>query len=94
MAITKEIRWAGSFDEFACVSIQRKTVWSDDETGEEVERYWRRAITPDDDLAALAADLDVAPAVANRLGAIVNAVRYPEAVARYEARKAEQVLPG
>lgn len=88
MAITKEVRWAGSFDEYACVSLQRKTVYIDGETGEEMEKFWRRVVTPDDDLVALAADLNLAPAVATRLGDIITAARYPEAVARYEARKA------
>lgn len=53
-----------------------------------MEKYWRRVITPDDDLAALATELNIAPAVATRLSAIITAVRYPEAVQRYNDRKA------
>ena len=87
ITVTKDVLWRAQIDEFGCVNVMRVTRITDDE-GETIERYWRRAITPDDDLAALTADLGVAPAVANRLKAIVQAGRYPEAVARFEARKA------
>lgn len=77
---TKETLWRASIDEYAVVNVQRVTRLTDDE-GESTERYWRRAVTPDDDIA------DLPP----RLQTIVTAARYPEAVARYESRKAQMV---
>ena len=87
ITVQKEVLWRAQIDEYACVNVQRVTRLTDDE-GQATERYWRRVITPDDDLAALAADLGVAPAAAKRLKAIIEAARTPEAVARFEARKA------
>ena len=92
ISATKEVLWRAQIDEFAQVNIQRVTRIIDDD-GEASEKYWRRVITPDDDIQQLATDLNVAPAVATRLGAIINAARYPEAVQRYNDRKAASPEP-
>jgi hypothetical protein len=52
-------------------------VYPTDDEGEATERCWRRAVTPDDDISDLPAGLRT----------IIEAARYPEAVARWEARK-------
>ena len=89
---TKEVFYRGSFDEYATVHIQKVVRITDDE-GQSTERLWRAAITPDDDFAAMAAGWNLGAGATSRLGAIVTAARYPEAVARFEARKAEQTTP-
>ena len=70
------------------MNVQRITRLTDGENT--YDRKWRRVITPDDDVNDLANILSVSAAVANVLKDIVLAARYPQAVARYEARKAAQ----
>ena len=79
VTVTKEALWRAQVDEYAVVTVQRVTRITDDE-GAVTERYWRRAVTPDDPVD------DLPP----RLQVIIGAARYPEALARWEARKAEQ----
>lgn len=86
--VEKEVLWRAQLDEFGCVNVQKVVRITDDE-GEVQERFWRRAITPDDDFAALAAELNLGAGVTSRLQAIIDAARYPEAVQRFEERKAE-----
>jgi len=92
--VDKEILYRASLDEYGTVHLQRVVRITDDE-GQSTERLWRAAITPDDDFPALAAGWNLGAGATTRLTAIVQAARYPEAVARFEARKAEQadILP-
>lgn len=86
ISVDKEVLWRAQLDEFGCVNVQKVVRITDDE-GEVQERFWRRAITPDDDWAVMAAELNLGAGVTSRLQAIIDAARYPEAVARFEARK-------
>ena len=87
ITVDKQTIWRGSFDtEFATVNIQRVVRLTDDD-GESTERFWRRVITPDDDVADIP---NIGPAVVTALQSIVDAVRTPAGVARFNARKAEQ----
>jgi hypothetical protein len=85
----KEVIWRAQIDEYAIVNLQRVTRLTDDE-GQITERSWRRAITPDDDISNLATDLNISAGAASRLTDIITAARYPEAVQRFNDRKAAQ----
>jgi hypothetical protein len=78
---TKERFYRLYTDEFACVRFITVTRILDDE-GEVMERQREVLITPDDDISSLPL----------RLRNIVTAARYPEAVERYEQRKAANIV--
>ena len=80
---TKEILWRHAADEYGVVHVTKVTRITDDE-GDVTDKLWRRAISPDDDIADLPAELQ----------ASIAAARTPDAVARFEARKVDTpVLP-
>ena len=87
ITVQKETLPRYSVDEFGNVNVQMVTRITDDE-GQSTERYWRRAIGPDDDIAASLDAEAIPPAIRARLRTAIEAARTPEAVARSEARKA------
>jgi hypothetical protein len=87
---TKEILWDGSFTTDGSVNVRRITRVIDDE-GNVHDAYWRRSITPD--VADGFEDLPPAMQPPAHVRAVIAAARYPEAVARFEARKAKQEKP-
>ena len=89
--VEKEVIWRGNFDEFACVHIQRITRITDGD--DEYEKIWRRVITPDDNVNNLQGLLNVGAGVATVLKPIVEAIRVPASVQRYEDRKASNLNP-
>jgi hypothetical protein len=68
-------------DEHGKVHVQTVTRTTID--GEAFDRYWRRAVSPDDD------DSDMPQGVRD----VIAAARSPDAVARFEVRKAKQEKP-
>lgn len=89
ITVTEERFPRYSVDEYGCVRLQvAKVVTLPD--GDTMETYWRCVITPDDTIANMNIPLDPIP---QALVDAVQAARYPAAVARYEARKAEQTEP-
>lgn len=90
ITVTEERLPRYSVDEYGCVNVQVVTrVTLPD--GEVMESLWRCVITPDDTIDTVRLrGLDPVP---QPLRDAVQAARYPAAVARFEARKAEQSLP-
>lgn len=79
ITVSKETLYRQESDEFGVVNVLRIARITDDE-GNTFDRKWRRAYTPDDDISGLP----------TRLQAIITAARYPDAVARFEAQKAQE----
>jgi hypothetical protein len=79
--VTQETFPRYSIDETGTVNVQIVTRTTID--GENFDRYWRRAVAPDDDDSDLSDDVR----------AVIAAARRPRAVARFEARKAKQEKP-
>jgi hypothetical protein len=78
--VRKDIIWRVFCDEYACVRVERITRIVDEE-GDASEKSHLRIVDPHDDISEYNA----------RLRTIITAARYPEAVARYDARLAGQV---
>jgi len=93
ITVTKETFPRYSVDEFGNVNVQMVTRIIDDE-GRSTERYWRRSVGPDADIAASLDDPAIPPAIRGHLRAVIEAARTPEAVARHGARKAATQTPG
>ena len=79
--VTQETFPRYQIDEHGTVNVQIVTRTIID--GEPFDKYWRRAVSPDDDIS------DLAPEVQE----VITAARRPEAVARFEARKAATPRP-
>ena len=76
ITVSKERIARLSIDEYAIVNVHWITTFRDDD-GDVLQKEKTIRITPDDDIDSLP----------NRLQTIVQAARYPEALARWEQRK-------
>jgi len=89
ITVSQEVLPRYQVDEYGTVNFQIATVTTFPD-GTTSESYWRVVVTPDDTINDVKLQgLDPIPQAMKNA---VAAARYPAAVARFEARKAEEAL--